>query len=405
MKIYRTTWFRLFLSQSSSVCRASPLAIQFWLNSTIPLNRILTRGSRRSARWVDLAEIFSAEPRAEHFRATGGAWVTNKPKHTIAGVRNAVGWRCACSAICSAICPTIALLLAMSTEIGRSAQGAQPGDRSRRVTSDDGHSGEKPASRGFGFRSIFDGIKNDQKSLLDELPMQRLTPAARRKLSAITDKPTLYRQLPTQLIQCDQELFLFLTRKPEAIIGIWDLMGITQVQATRVSPYTMNAVDGCGTSCEIDLIYGDTNLHVFMADGKYDGKFVQKPILGKGVFVMKSTYVQSPDGGTTVQGSLDCYVKFDSLGADIVARSLGGLIGKSADHNFTETAKFLTQISKACETNPVGMLDMADRIDDLDPATKAEFKQVITNVAKRGRDQSIRAAKLLQARGLKSTPR
>ncbi|WP_147866137.1 hypothetical protein [Stieleria maiorica] len=261
----------------------------------------------------------------------------------------------------------------------------------------------------FGLRSLLGGkpggTSSRQNELLSALPMERLTEHAKEKLAAVTEKPTLFRRLPTQAIRCDEELFLFLTRHPEAIIGIWDLMGITKVQATRVGPYRLDAVDGSGTTCQIDLLYGDRNLHVFLADGIYDGKFVQKPILGKGVFVFKSTYAAAADGSTTVTGTLDCYIKFESLGADIIARSLGGLIGKSADHNFIETASFISQVSQACEKNPEGMLEMVDRMPQIDAATRAEFARTIIHVSQRHLANTTPAAKLVQDRGITPTQR
>ncbi|MCO8121858.1 hypothetical protein NHH03_08935 [Stieleria sp. TO1_6] len=288
-----------------------------------------------------------------------------------------------------------------------SCAAAKPG-----VNTDSDHGGEAAQNNGgfLGIRSVLgmsdkDSAQGDSEELLAALPMERLTNDAQQKIQAVTDKPTLYRRLPVQAIRCDEELFLFLTRKPEAIIGIWDLMGITTVQATRVGPYRMDATDGSGTTCQVDLLYGDRNLHVFMADGMYDGKFAQKGIRGKGVFVLKSTYATAGDGATTVHGTLDCYVKFESLGADLVARSLGGLIGKSADHNFVETAKFISQISQACETNPNGMLDMVDRLPQVDPQTKADFAQVILNVARRYLAQNPPTVKLVRDKGVSVTPR
>lgn len=244
-----------------------------------------------------------------------------------------------------------------------------------------------PGTRVFGFRKLFGGEAAGGEAfegeLLAELPTERLTPEARARIESVTDRSTLYRRLPTQAINCDEDLFLFLTRKPETIIGIWDLMDITNVQAKRTGPYQFDASDGSGTTCQIDLIYGDRNLHVFFADGMYDGKFTQKPIVGKGVFVLKTSCAAANDGSTTVIGTLDCYVKFESFGADLLARSLGVLIGKSADHNFTETAKFISQISGASQNNPQGMLDLADQMPQVDERTRAEFKQIIVAAARR----------------------
>ena len=255
----------------------------------------------------------------------------------------------------------------------------------------------------FGLRKLLGG-KDHEGELLAELPTERLTPQAKARIESVTDHPTLYRRLPTQAINCDQDLFVFLTRKPETIIGIWDLMDITKVQAQRIGPYQFKACDGSGTTCTIDLIYGDRNLHVFIADGMYDGKFAQRPVRGKGVFVLKSSYAQAADGSTTVIGTLDCYVKFESLGADLLARSLGVLIGKSADHNFVETAKFISQISGASQNNPHGMLDLAEQMPQVDQQTRDEFKQMIIAAAQRHAAQ-VNTARLLKQRELGETPR
>lgn len=284
--------------------------------------------------------------------------------------------------------------------------GAKSNYRSANHRDSDASSDSNDGRGVFGLGNLLgrkaDG-EEDRGELLAELPAHRLTPQAQARINAITERPTLYRRLPTQAINCDEDLFLFLTRKPEAIIGIWDLMDITNVQAERVGPYQFSASDGSGTTCTVDLIYGDRNLHVFVADGMYDGKFAQKPILGKGVFVLKSSYATAADGSTTVIGTLDCYVKFESLGADLIARSLGVLIGKSADHNFVETAKFISQISGASQNNPHGMLDLASQMPQVDEQTRSEFKQMIVAVADRHASQT-QATRMLKQPELSQTP-
>lgn len=217
------------------------------------------------------------------------------------------------------------------------------------------------------------------------LPMQRLTQSAQAKILNIVQSPTIYRRLPTQVIDCEQDMFLFLTRKPEVLVGIWDLMGITNVQTKRTGPYQLEANDGSGTTCKIDLVYGDPITHIYVAGGSYDGKMVARAIHGSGVFIVSSRSVQTPDGRTIVTGTIDCFLQLDSLGADLIARTLSGLIGRSADKNFVETARFMTQVSQASERNPAAMLDVADRMPQVDPATRKQFAGVIEQVAMQAR--------------------
>lgn len=233
----------------------------------------------------------------------------------------------------------------------------------------------------------FAGISanSQRKAVIDSLPLRRLTPAAGELILSIAKSPTLYRRLPTQDIECDKDLFLFLTRNPEVMVGMWELMGITQVKIQRTGPYRLQADDGSGTTCQVDLIYGDQSLHIYYAEGMYDGRMSPKPIRGKGIFVVRSQYAKKQNQKTNVHGTLDCFVKFDSFGADLVARTLGGVIGKSADSNYVETAKFIQQVSSACERNPTAMMDLSDRLPQVIPATRKQFSDVIVTVARRSR--------------------
>lgn len=224
---------------------------------------------------------------------------------------------------------------------------------------------------------------NQRREVVKNLPLNRLTKNAKQRILSITKSPTLYRRLPTQDIECDKDMFLFLARNPEVLVGMWELMGITQVKIKRTGPYHLEANDGSGTTCKVDLIYGDQNVHIYSAEGGYEGRMTPKPIRGKGVFVLRSSYRRGQSGKTIVNGTLDCFVQFDSFGTDLVARTLGGIIGKSADSNYVETARFVQQISQASVKNPPAMLDIANRLPQVSAATRKKFAEVVVTVARR----------------------
>lgn len=178
-------------------------------------------------------------------------------------------------------------------------------------------------------------------------------------------------------------MFLFLTRNPDVLVGLWDLMDITKVQCHRVGPYQINASDQAGTLCNVDLVYGDANQHIFVVDGSYDGKMVPTPIRGKGVFVLHSDYAENADGDTTVSGTLDCFVQLESLSVDLIVRTFSPIIGRSADANFVQTARFISQVSQASNQNPAAMLDVANRLPQVDPPVRKAFADTIVTVARR----------------------
>jgi len=263
--------------------------------------------------------------------------------------------------------------------------GIVPGTESRLVSHDD------PTSE----PSAPSSSREQRVAAIASIPSARLTAAARERIQGITDRPTLYRHLPNQTIQCDPELFLCIARQPELLVGIWEVMGITQVKTERLDDFRLLARDGSGTTCTVDLVYGDRSTHVFVADGFYDGKMTASKLTGKGVFVLRTTYQTDVDGEVNIFGTLDCFVQLDNLGADLIARTFGPLIGKTADNNFAETAKFIGQIGNTANHNPDGLHELGMRLPQVNSATKQKFVDAVDKVQKRNeaRYQAVSAAR------------
>lgn len=225
--------------------------------------------------------------------------------------------------------------------------------------------------------------KGARREALDAIPMQRLTPTAQQRIQAISSRPTLHRHLGRETIQCDPDLFICMVRNPEILVGIWELMDISHVQTKRIDPFQLRAIDGTGTDCTVDLVYGDPKVHVYVADGFYDGKLSPQRINGKGLFILRTEYRKDEQGNVLIDGTLDCYLQIEQVAADLILRTFGPLIGRSADHNYTETARFLDQLGLAACRNPQGLEDVALRMPQVSDATRHQFVSLIRQAAER----------------------
>src|SRR3984893_14739759 len=61
------------------------------------------------------------------------------------------------------------------------------------------------------------------------IPFDKLSGEMRTRVSTVINNISVYRRLPTQSIDCDPDLFVFLVRNPEVIVDIWRVMGITNM--------------------------------------------------------------------------------------------------------------------------------------------------------------------------------
>lgn len=215
--------------------------------------------------------------------------------------------------------------------------------------------------------------RNTYDQAIQTIPFDRLTDDAQGKIWKIVSQPSIYRRLPVTRLQSDPEMYLFLVRHPEVIVNMWDLMGVTKVSIRRTGDFTFSANDGAGTTGAAELIYGDRDTHIMLGEGTYEGPVLKRKVQGRCLIMLKTGF--GPDTGSTTQVThrLDMFVQIDNIGADLLAKTLYPLVGKSADHNFVETSRFVSQISQAAETRPNGMQQLANRLTKTDPPVRGQF--------------------------------
>lgn len=213
------------------------------------------------------------------------------------------------------------------------------------------------------------------------IPFQRLNPNASELIRDVVDNPSFFRRMPSQEIECHPEMFTFLVRRPEVLVNIWELMGITQVSTKRTSPYSFLANDGVGTSAKCDLIYGDESIHVYYGTGMYDGTMTPRKMTGRCVCILQSRSAQHQNGENRVAGTMDVFLKLDNFGADLLTRTLGPLVSKTADYNFVETARFMSQISQICSNNPAAAQGLAEQLENVDGSVRQEFASIAAKIA------------------------
>ncbi|GIX00390.1 MAG: hypothetical protein KatS3mg111_3722 [Pirellulaceae bacterium] len=213
------------------------------------------------------------------------------------------------------------------------------------------------------------------------IPFHRLNPELSQRIDAIVRNPSFFRRMPSQRIECDPALFTLLVRRPEIMVNIWDVMGITNVSTRRLSPDTFLADDGMGTRCRCRLVYGTGETHIYYGAGVYDGTLSPREVRGDCVCVLHTQAEQDAEGRWFVAGTMDVFLKLDSFGADLIARTVGPFIGKTADYNFVETAKFISEIYELCRHNPQVAQLLAQRLDKVTPDVRREFEQTVVLVA------------------------
>jgi hypothetical protein len=220
------------------------------------------------------------------------------------------------------------------------------------------------------------------------IPWKRLAEPDRARIQSIVTDATIYRRLPTRVIDCDPDLFTFLLRHPDVVVDVWRVMGVSNVTLDRVSPETFRGTDGAGTTGNLHYAFTQWgrdahNLAVVYAEGAYDGTPFPKPLRAESVLVLKSGAVQETNGRHYITVRLDSFVRVEQTGVDLVARTLQPFINKTADRNLIETLGFVSTFSRTAERNPQGMQRLAARLECVDAPTRDELVHLCYRTAQR----------------------
>jgi len=220
------------------------------------------------------------------------------------------------------------------------------------------------------------------------IPWKRLAEPQRRKLQDVVRHASMYRRLPTRVIDCDPDLFTFLLRHPEVVVNVWQLMGVSKVTMRQVAGQSYEADDGAGTTGNVCYVYTDwgpdaRNLAVVYADGAYDGKPFIKPLRAQSVILLQSGAVQETNGRNYISVRIDSFVHIEQIGVELIAKTVQPWINRTADRNFIETLGFVSTFSQTAEKNPRGMQRLASRLQTVDEPTRGELVRLCYRAAQR----------------------
>jgi hypothetical protein len=220
------------------------------------------------------------------------------------------------------------------------------------------------------------------------IPWKALSHSDQRTVHYVLRKASLYRRMPTKVVDCDPEAFTFLEQRPEVVVEIWNRMGISQLTLERQDDNTFLAKDGAGATGVIRVMHaeygpGGHNTMVLYADGEYQAAPLPQPVKARTVLLMRSGSTTETNGRDFMTARLDAFVDFDQVAADLCAKTIQPLIVRVADHNFTETMKFVSNFSHTAEENPAGLSRLARDLKKCDDPTKERMVEVVQQVSTR----------------------
>jgi hypothetical protein len=221
-----------------------------------------------------------------------------------------------------------------------------------------------------------------RQDALRSIPWERLSAAGRAKAEAVVANQSIFRRLPTKTIDCDPDLYLFLVRHPDVVVNIWEVLKISQVQLRQTGTNHFQLTEPGGTAISLEFLYRSRELQVIYGEGEYQGPVFSRPLVGRGVAIMKTRYVRQPNGRWHITTRLDSFTAIEPIAAELLTKTISPLLGKTADHNFTQTAAFVGSLSRTAELNARSVRRLASQLNHVQPEVRAGLGDLAVTIAR-----------------------
>ena len=235
--------------------------------------------------------------------------------------------------------------------------------------------------------TLTSSTKSTRQEAIKSIPLDKLDDDYKAKITSVVTQAGIFRRLPVQVIDCDPDLYLFLIRNPEVIVNIWELMGISKVTMERTGPMSFETSDHAGSHGSVHVCYSNHDTHLIYAEGAYDGPLFTRPLRARCVLMLKSAYMHETNNRDYVTCRMDAFIHIENMGVDLLAKTFQPLVTKSADYNFSETAAFVSMVSKTAERNSRGMVRLAAKLSATQPEVRQQFADVATQVGERAAER------------------
>lgn len=210
--------------------------------------------------------------------------------------------------------------------------------------------------------------------------MDKLAPEDRTKVESVVSNPSIFRRMPTKVVDCDPDMYLFLVRHPDVVVNIWEIMKVSRIQLRQIDENQFRLTEPVGTVANFGFVYRSHDMHVFYGEGSYDGPLMTKPAKGRGVLVLKCGYVRETNGRYYITSRLDCFLTIEPAGIELLTKTVSPLMGKTVDNNFIQTAAFVSSLSRTAEVNSRGVQRLATQLTHVEPDVRTQFEEVVANM-------------------------
>lgn len=203
------------------------------------------------------------------------------------------------------------------------------------------------------------------------------------RLQSVLRNVTVFRRLPVYRVEADKSMVMFMVNHPDAVVNIWEKMGISQISVRERGDGLYEVSDIAGTSGWMKRLWAGENGILYYLEGRYQGSLLKNDVRGKVLVLARFSSARNAEGIETVNCYVDTFLSLEQKSADLGVRLLFPMLGKVADNNLEQTLAFVRWYCDGCKSSPVMLSAYAMELKNIRMETRQELARQTQMIASR----------------------
>ncbi|MBR5710607.1 MAG: hypothetical protein IKX40_07600 [Thermoguttaceae bacterium] len=193
------------------------------------------------------------------------------------------------------------------------------------------------------------------------------------RLQSVLMNVTVFRRLPVYQVESDKSMVMFMVNHPDAVVNIWEKMGISQITVRERGDGLYEVSDIAGTSGWMKRLWVGENAILYYLEGSYTGSLLKNDIRGKALVLARFSASKNSEGAEILTCYVDTFLSLEQKSVDLGVRLLFPMLGKVADNNLEQTLAFVRWYSDGCKSSPALLSSYAMELKNIRLETRQEL--------------------------------
>ena len=216
------------------------------------------------------------------------------------------------------------------------------------------------------------------------VPLDKIAPEHREAVAEVIREHTLHRKGEPETFPCHSKIYLTLLNEPPLTLALWKDLSPSQVQLSQLGPNRYQGSDGAGASAVWEFVYRSPKLHVLLADLDYTSPRGAAHLDARIVLVVHSGFFREVNGEPWVQHDVEAFVKVDSRGWKIAARTARPVIEKVLEDQVREAGWFVSLMGRLVAAYPNWACQVTQNQPSIAAESRQKFRDLVVQTRKPG---------------------